>query len=80
VGTYTDSWDTYVGCDLSGKPFQRKPPERMLYRLEELDELFLERGWPGDHWTAESDEVFYVEAQIWSDGPFSASVGPLNRQ
>jgi hypothetical protein len=65
--TYTDSWGTYVDRDLAGNPIPRKPMDGMLYRMEELDELFRAYGWPGDL-SKTPDELGYdpyVEAQIW---------------
>jgi hypothetical protein len=72
--TYTDSWPTYVDRDLEGNHIPRKPQYGMLFRVEELDELFRTHGWPGDRWKTESDweHDLYVEAQIWSDEPLAA--------
>ena len=69
--TYTDSWSTFVDRDLDGNPIPRKPQYGSLFRLEELDELFREYGWPGDRWKDEPEweHDIYVEAQIWSDEP-----------
>jgi hypothetical protein len=71
--TYTDSWPAYVDRDLDGNLIPRKPQYGMLYRLDELDELFSTHGWPGDRWKTESDweHDLYVEAQIWSDEPLA---------
>src|SRR5688500_4068785 len=72
--TYTDSWPTYVDRDLEGKLIPRKPQYGMLFRLEELEELFCAYGWAGDRWKTEADweHDLYVEAQIWSDEPLKA--------
>ena len=69
--TYTDSWYAYIDQDLNGNPVPRKPQYEMLYRLEELDDLFEKYGWPGDRWREDPEYKFdyYVEAQVWSDEP-----------
>jgi hypothetical protein len=76
--TYTDSWPTYVDLDLEGNRIPRKPQYGMLFRLEELDELFRKHGWPGDRWKSDPDweHDLYVEAQIWSDEPLAAYLAP----
>jgi len=50
----------------------------MLYRKEELNQLFDQYGWPGERWKndPEYQNDLYVEAQIWSDGPLSPYSGP----
>jgi hypothetical protein len=67
--TYTDSWVTYVEREPNGDPIPRKPQYGMLFRKEELGELFGAYGWPGERWKTEPDwkNDLYVEAQIWSD-------------
>jgi hypothetical protein len=67
--TYTDSWSTYVDRDLEGGLIPRKKQYGMVYRVEELGDLFGEFGWPGERWKreAEWEHDLYVEAQIWSD-------------
>ena len=74
--TYTDSFATYVDRDLAGNPIPRKPQYGSVFRLEELDGLFREYGWPGERWKNESSgsTTFYVKAQIWSDDPLKAYI------
>jgi hypothetical protein len=69
--TYTDSWVTYVDREPDGTAIPRKPQYGMLYRKEELEQLFNQHGWPGDRWKSEVEwqNDLYVEAQIWSDDP-----------
>ncbi len=72
--TYTDSWYSYIDKDLNGNPVPRKPQYEMVYRLEELDDLFAEYGWPGQRWKRWRKEPqfkydYYVEAQVWVDEP-----------
>jgi len=67
--TYTDSWAAYVDQDLEGNPIPRKLQYGTPFRLDELDALFRQFGWPGNRWKTEpawAHDV-YVEAQIWSD-------------
>jgi hypothetical protein len=74
--TYTDSWAVYVDRDLEGNAIPRKPQYGTLFRLEELNALFRDHGWPGDRWKNEPgwEHDLYVEAQIWSDQPLQAIV------
>jgi hypothetical protein len=67
--TCTDSWVTYVDQEPNGQSIPRKPQYGMLFRLEELEDVFDEYGWPGDRWKSEAEweNDLYVEAQIWSD-------------
>jgi hypothetical protein len=76
--TYTDSWVTYVEREPDGALIPRKPQYGMLYRKEELNQLFDQYGWPGERWKndPEYQNDLYVEAQIWSDGPLSPYSGP----
>ena len=72
--TYTDSWYAYMDKDLNGNPIPRKPQYEMVFRLEELEDLFATYGWPGERWKRwrkepEFEFDYYVEAQIWSEEP-----------
>jgi hypothetical protein len=72
--TYTDSWYSYIDKDLNGNPIPRKPQYEMVYRLEELANLFAEHGWPGQRWKRWRKEPqfkhdYYVEAQVWAEAP-----------
>ena len=69
--TYTDSWFTYVEREADGTTNPQKPQYGMLYRLEELPDLFSKHGWPGDRWKSDPNwqNDVYVEAQLWSDEP-----------
>jgi len=69
--TYTDSWAAYIDRDLRGRSIPRKPAYGVVYRFEELDELFQRFGWPGERWKTEPrwEHDVYVEAQIWCDEP-----------
>jgi hypothetical protein len=75
--TYTDSWAAYVNQDLRGNAIPRKPAYGMVYRLEELEDVFRRFGWPGERWKADANwqHDVYIEAQIWSDDPLRPYVG-----
>lgn len=76
--TYTDSFMNYVDRDLDGGRIRRKPQYGTLYRLEELEDLFVTHGWPGDRWKSEPDweHDIYVEAQLWNDEHLLAFLPP----
>ena len=71
--TYTDSWYTYVDFDLNRRPVPRKRPYEMVYRVEELDNLLDEFGWPGEqkHSDPSCRFDYYIEAQVWEDEPLA---------
>lgn len=71
--TYTDSWAVYVDRTMQNHFIRRKPQYEMVYRLEELPDLFEQYGWPGDRWKTETEweHDVYVEVQIWNDGPLA---------
>ena len=72
--TYTDSWYAYIDQDLNGNPMIRQPQYGMVYRREELSELFAQYGWPGQRWKLWRNQPqykhdYYVEAQVWAEDP-----------
>lgn len=69
--TYTDSFAAYVDRDLEARPIPRKPPYEMVYRLDELEGVFQNHGWPGERWKTDPDwqHDLYVEVQLWDDVP-----------
>lgn len=78
--TYTDSMVSFIDCDLRGNPVPRKPTYGLIYRVDELRNLFDRFGWPGDRWKFEPDwqHDCYVEAQIWSETPLRQYMIPGN--
>ena len=69
--TYTDSWYSYVDFDLNRRPIPRKRPYEVVYRTDELGDLFNKHGWPGNrrHTDPNYKHDYYVEAQVWADEP-----------
>ena len=68
--TYTDSWYAYVDFDLNRRPVPRKRQYEMVYRIDELEDLVDDFGWPGDQKDDPNCRYdFYVEAQVWAEEP-----------